>query len=262
MIFRRIANGFLLLGMFGLVTCISGSWFMWFFGGSLGSRPYVEYYAIFSLGLGYLLTAVQRLKNWFSKSLIYLSIIILVWVNLKFTYYNPWNTHSVWAWDDFRGRLDKAGILHFSRDTYTYIHDFENVTVEPDLTVTSAQSHSPSYSALVDSRYQKCNIYDRWMNGILDHEIQRIAVSIWVRPVYGAISGEVVAAIEDDKGNVWFKKNVAFTRNQAAGDGWSEVALSFEVPRWLNGPENRLKIFVENEKKQTFYVDDVRVVFQ
>jgi hypothetical protein len=262
MIFRRIANGFLLLGMFVLVTYVSGSWFMWFFGGSLGSRPYVEYYALFSLGLGYLLMVVHRIKNWFSRSLIYLSIIIFIWVNLKFTHYNPWNTSSVWAWDDFRERLDKAGILHFTRETYTYIQDFENVSVEPSLTVTSAQSHSLNYSALVDSRYQKCNLYDHWMTGILGREIRQVAVSVWVRPVYRSISGEVVATIEDDKGNVWLKKNVVFNQNPDGGDGWSEVALSFEVPRWLNGPENRLKVFIRNEKKQTFYVDDVRIGFE
>jgi len=263
MIFRRKANGILLLLTFALVTWYSGSWHMWYFGGSFGSRPFVEYYAIFSLGFCSILAATWRVKNLFIRSLLILLMIAFSCYNLRLTYYNYWNNSSVWAWDDFKNRLDKAGILYFSRDSYTYINDFENKSDQPALEITNARSHSRNLSGLVDSRYQYCRILNRNMSGVLDHDLGRITVSLWVSPVWpDSTNAFLVASIEDEKYHPWNYKIVPVNHFRTKSGTWSEVALSFTVPPWLNDPSYWLKIYLWNVDRKTFYIDDIRVKFE
>jgi hypothetical protein len=259
MIYKKINNGILLLLLFALVTWITGSWHMWYFGGSYGSRPYVEYYAILSLGLGYLLFRLKLVKNWFAISMIALTFMVFIWYNQRLIRYNYWNTSSVWAWDDFKARLGIAGVIHFPRDKYTYINDFENISFEPALVPVKFQSHSMFTSALFDSRHCDCTLYDSPMTVILDQEVQKVSVSLWTRPVYGSFSAQLVAEIVDDQGHVWVTKKAGLKGNLSDENGWSETSFSFPVPEWLTNPEYRLKIRIENSGKRTFYLDDVRV---
>jgi len=262
MIIRGKPNGILILLTFALVTWISGSWHMWFFGGSYGSRPFVEYFTILSLGFGSILVAIFQFKNLFIRSLLILAIVICIYYNLRLIYHNFWYTGSVWAWDDFKTRLDRAGILNFSRDTYTYINDFENVSFEPAVVKTNVKYHSRNLSALVDSRYLYCGFFDRNITTILDHHPGQVSVSMWISPINHDLTNSVlVASIEDDQHHPWFYKNVPLNNFGTKAGTWSEVSMSFAVPLWLNNPACRLKIYLWNIDRKTFYMDDVRIKF-
>ncbi len=260
MIFRRKANGLVLLFTFALVAWISGSWHMWFFGGSFGSRPFVEYDAILSLGFGFFLAETARLKNLFTRSLVLLCMIIFSYYNLKLVYHNSWYTGSVWDWDAYKNRLEDASILHFSKDSYTYINDFENISFEPAIVISNVWYHSRNISGLVDSRYEYCGVYRRGMNAILDHPAGHITAGLWVSPV-GSDSTDVVlvASIEDEQHHPWFYRIMPVNRSGTKTGTWSEVRLSFAIPHWLSEPEYTLKIYLWNVHHHTFYLDDVRV---
>ena len=263
MIFHRKANGLLLLVTFLLVTYMSGSWHMWFFGGSYGSRPFVEYYAILSLGFGYILTAAGRLKNLFLRSLVCLIMIVFSYYNLRLIYHNCWYTSSVWAWDDFKTRLDDAGILHFSRDTYTFINDFENVSFEPSIVKTNVACRSHNMSGMVDSRYQYSVIYHHGVTGILDHNLRSVTAGVWVNPINGDSTNAVlVACIEDEKHVPWLYKIARLNQAHTKAGAWSEVSLTFPVPMWLNEPGYRLNIYLWNQNRKTFYIDDIHIKFE
>ncbi|MEI7724740.1 MAG: hypothetical protein WCK09_06520 [Bacteroidota bacterium] len=263
MVFRRKTNGILLFLTFALVTYISGSWHMWFFGGSYGSRPFVEYYALFAIGFGYLLMETVRLKNLFIRALIILCMVAFSYYNLRLIYYNIWYTSSVWAWDDFKSRLDQAGVLHFSRDSYTYINDFENISRDRAVVKTNLRSHSRNWSAILDSRNQYFGVYAHNPNGILNHYPRKVAISCWISPILSDSTGAIlVASIEDEKHYPWFYTSVPVNHFHTGKGNWTEVTLSFAVPLWLNTPGSRLNIYLWNVHRKTFYLDDVRIRFE
>jgi len=263
MIFQRKPNGLLLLCTFALVAYISGSWHMWFFGGSYGSRPFVEYYALLSLGFGAILTEIARLKNLFIRYLVVLLLIGFSYYNLLLIHHSCWYTGSVWDWDMYESRLDQAEILHFSKDSYTFINDFENDSFEPAVVRTSLQSRSRNFSAMIDNRYEFCGIYNHSMNGILAGNIHRIKTQLWLDPfVADSTNAFLVASIEDDKHFPWFYRMEPVNRSLTKAGRWNEVTMLFAVPLWLNDPGFRLKIYLWNTRKRTFLVDDIRIRFE
>jgi len=260
MIVRRSMNGLLLLLTLALVTYISGSWHMWYFGGSYGARQFVEYYALLSLGSGFFLSEAVRLKNVFIKSLIVLLLTVFSYYNLRMIYYNYWNTSSVWAWDDFRTRLDHAGVLYFSRDNYSYIQDFENITFEPALVQENYMAHTGKLSALLDSRYLYCGIYYANIAQILDQQVCRVSGSLWVSPVTAdSTDAELVVSVEDSRHFPWLRKTFPVNRCRTKAGEWSEVKFGSPVPGWLNDQVYRLNVYLHNPGRKTMFVDDIRV---
>lgn len=263
MIFHRKMNGMLLLLTFALISYISGAWHMWYFGGSYGSRPFVEYYAVLSLGFGYFLVKAERIQNLFVRSVIFLSLVIFSYYNLRLANLSYWYTGSVWAWDDFRTRLDRAGVIHFSKDTYTYIQDFENISFEPALVQNNVRSHHGKLSAMVDSRYRYCSVFNQDVTGILDQGVSRIITTLWITPVYsGNADVELVVSIEDERHYPWFSKKMPAGQYLVTPGKWSEVKLACAVPSWLNEPGYRLNIYLHNLSRTTFFVDDIRIEFE
>ncbi len=263
MIIKRKANGLLLLVTFALVAYISGSWHMWFFGGSFGSRPFVEYYALLSLGFGTILTEIVRLRNLFVRYMVVLLLIGFSYYNLLLIHHSCWYTGSVWDWDMYESRLDQAGILNFSKESYTFINDFENDSFEPAVVRTSLLSHSRNFSAMLDNRFEFCGIYSHSMTGILAGNIRNVTAQMWIDPyVSDSTNAFLVASIEDDKHFPWLYKLVPLNSFQTKARRWNEVNMSFAVPLWLNDPGFRLKIYLRNTRKRTFLVDDIRIRFE
>jgi hypothetical protein len=263
MVVRRKPNGILMLLTFALVSYISGSWHMWFFGGSYGARPFVEYYALLSLGFGFILHGMMQLKNHFARSLAIFLMLLFSYYNLRLIYNNSWYTGSTWSWDDYKSRLNQAGILHFSKNTYTYVNDFENISFEPALVQTNIRCHSRTKSAILDSRYPFCNIYNQDITQILDHAPGLISASLWVSPVTSDSTNAVlIASIEDENHQIWFYKKMLLNQFHTKAGEWSQVTLSFAVPLWLNNPGYRVKIYLWNIHRKTFFVDDIRIKFE
>ncbi len=263
MIIRRKPNGLLLLFTFALVTYISGSWHMWFFGGSYGSRPFVEYYALFTIGFCHILNETARLRNLFARLLVMVLMVIFSYYNLRLIYHPTWYTGSVWDWDSYKTRLDQAGILHFSKETYTWINDCENISFEPAVVKSNLACRSQNLSAMVDSRYEYCGIYNHPMTGILDHNVNRITATLWINPVARPLLNTVlVASVEDGSHHPWFYKRIPLNQPGSKAGGWSEVTMSFPVPLWLNEPGSRVSFYIWNLDRRTFFMDDIRIKFE
>ncbi len=260
MIFRKRSNGWLILVTFLLVTYMAGSWHMWFFGGSFGARPFIEYYTLLSVGLGWLLTAAFRHPNHLYRAMLILALAAFTGFNLRMIHHNYWYNGSTWDWQEYRNRLEKAGIVNFSHDTYTYINDFENLPSDPSLTQTNLRVHSRTQAAVTDNRWSYTGLFDRHLPGILDHPVTRIEASVWINPVWRDSTGAVlVASVEDDARTPRFYRNVPVNRFGTRAGEWTRVTLSFDLPRWLDDPSGRLKIYLWNRERRTVYIDDVRI---
>ena len=94
---RNENNHLVILAIFLIITYVLSSWWCWWFGGALGQRSYVEFYALFSFPLTWILqTSFQK-----NKIVFILLFVFLAWgtdVSLKL---NRFHRASLITSDDF-----------------------------------------------------------------------------------------------------------------------------------------------------------------
>ena len=69
MIVNKKPNGVYFALLFLFMSLVFASWVSWFFGGSFGMRPFVEFYTLFSLPFGYFSAWMLSRRNLFIRSL-------------------------------------------------------------------------------------------------------------------------------------------------------------------------------------------------
>jgi hypothetical protein len=65
----------------------------------------------------------------------------------------------------------------------------------------------------------------------------------------------------DDKNVPRLTKYVPFNRFKTRNGSWTKVDMNLYMPRQLNAPYYRIRIFISYEGKNTFYLDDVCIRF-
>ena len=263
MLWKRRFDGILILGIFLLVSYISGSWHMWYFGGSYGARPFTEYFALLSPGFALLLERVEtgkrRLPRIVGIAALATILPLLIWYNLALTVNNTWNTGSVWDWDGFRERLRTAGLAGCARQGREFSNDFENVSSNSDLARTTALSASYNTGALVDARFPYCMLLEHGMGDLANVPVRHAEIGLNVNPVYGdTVNALLVASVEDAAHRPWSYVSRPLNRS-VTRPGWNRVRLDLPIPLWLNDPEFRIKVYLWKREKRTFAIDDVTV---
>jgi len=263
MIVKKISNGIFIGLFFLLITYIFASWCVWYFGGSFGYRPFVEYYSLLALPLGYFLTSMKAMKNLFIRSMLIIFIIISSYYNLRLTYNPPWIPYSTWAWDDFFIYLDNAGVHHYSSDTYTYIQDFENFgSVDQQYPQTECV-HSPGIGGYVNEDIPVNGYYFRRLDDALHAPTKRIEASLWVNAGKKKKTGAVfVGEIKDGKGNFLYRKEVKLDDFIKYPKTWYKVTSTYEIPEWIDQSDNICFYVWNKEGKPITYIDDIMLRFE
>jgi len=262
MIVRKIPNGIFIAALFLILSYLFASWLTWFFGGSFGMRPLVEYYSVLALPFGYFLDWVMKRRNLFIQSVFWVLIGLFTWYNLKLTYHYTCFPGSVWSWDDYRIYLSEAGIQHFSKQTYTYINDFENNTFPDEVPRNFKVVHSQTLSSSLDSSMESGCKYSRRLDEILDHKPRRADYEIWVCPDRTDKTGAlVVCSIEDQDNKTVFYKTVEIDKFANKSGKWAKAERTFQIPEWIL-PESRLSFYIWNPGRKNFYVDDMIIKFE
>ncbi|MFC2113882.1 hypothetical protein ACFLRI_00880 [Bacteroidota bacterium] len=109
MIKKKIRNGVYILFLFLLLTYVLSSWWVWHFGCSFGGRSYVEYYAIMSIPLAYLMSKISYSKKLYLIGFCSFIVVCSVY-NLKMTYaYDKcFFGEMYWDWATYLKLLSKA----------------------------------------------------------------------------------------------------------------------------------------------------------
>jgi hypothetical protein len=262
MIRKKKPNGILTGVLFLLITYIFSAWHCWFFGGSFGSRPYVEFYAMFALPFAYFLLFVKKQKNLFTRSLLILLVICSVWYNLRLTYHQFWNTSSTWAWDDFLDHLDGAGLYHENRTTYTFVQDFENPSLG-EFNLTLQGVHSPTVAYVVDKNNEFSELFKRPMHTILNDRVREIHASIWIQPGKTLRTGALFSCtVGDWQHNLFIYQSVKIDDFLKTPETWTKIEQVVEIPEWVD-KTNIVSFYIWNvEKKCSFTADDLTLKFE
>jgi len=262
MIIKKIPNGIFILLLFLILSYLFASWLTWFFGGSFGMRPFVEFYSIFALPFGYSLEWVLKRKNLFIRSLFILSIGAFTWYNLKLTYHYNCFPGSVWSWDDYRIYLSDAGVQHFSKKTYTFINDFENNTLPDDIPRVNTIVHSPTLSSYADTTMEFICKYSRRLDEILDHKPRSAAAGIWIYPDRTSKTGALLicSIIDQDNKTLFYQKlniDTCITKTRE----WVKAEKTFYFPEWIV-PSSKVTFYIWNLKRKHFFIDDMTIKFE
>jgi hypothetical protein len=262
MIRKRISNGWLLLGLFLFISYLFSSWYNWYYGCSFGQRSYVEYYAVFAIPFGFFLGEIPKIKRILFQ---YLTILIL----LAFCYYNVKMSlefdkcffGSTWDWAQFNRQLDKAHIFISYKKTRSFENDFENQALSYAFPLSDTIHRSGMYSAHIDPAKEFNSCYSVMINDLGEQLPQFIEVSYWaVNPVGWPLDASLVCAMDINDSVVSWQsvKLPPLTYNPTS---WKEIEAKFIIPPDISR-EPRIKIYFWNPQRNSFFVDDLKIVFK
>lgn len=98
MLRKNTLNAVFLLTLFVLISYVFSSWWDWSFGCGFGARSYVEYLAVFSIPLAFIIRDIHQRSK--SRQVVFWSLIIFfVFFNLKMTYSYDGCFYGLNNWD-------------------------------------------------------------------------------------------------------------------------------------------------------------------
>ncbi len=262
MIVKKTPNGLFIGLSFLIISYVFASWHIWFFGGSFGYRPMVEYYALFSLPFAYFIITLFKLKNLYIKTLLIVLILFSVNYNLRTTYYQRWNIYSTWSWDDYLIYLHNAGIYSYPYHSYTFIQDFENFGI-PEIFPVHNCAHSMLWAGYVNKSIEYNRLFSNRLYDILRRPVKHVDADIWINPDKNLKTrARFVCKIEDAVNKLKYYKDVNLDDFLKGPKQWSRISASFEIPGWVD-QSNTISFLVWNSAKtDTIYIDDLKLRFE
>ena len=278
MIVKKMPNGIFIGMLFLILSYLFASWLTWFFGGSLGMRPFIEYYPLFALPFGYFLEWIMKRRNLLIQSLFFTVIALFSWYSLKLSYNYNFFPGSIWSWDDYKIYLSDAGIQRFDRNTYSYINDFENNTLPDDVPRVMQPVHSRTLSTFLDENMEFGCKYSKRFGQIIEKNPSEAAVSLFVFRDQPVPSGALfVCSIEDSTGKLLYYKSFTFEDGinrgiegkrgrveeglRGKGEEWKKVSGVFHFPEWIPS-YSTVSFYIWNLQRSKFHVDDLVIKFK
>jgi len=262
MMVRKIPNAAFLGFFFLLVSYVFASWYCWFFGGSFGYRPMVEFYSLFSLPFAYFISRVLQLKNLYLQTLLIVMILLSVNYNLRMTYHQRWNIYSTWSWDDYLRYMETAGMYSYPEHSYTYVQDFENFGIPEVLPIRNCV-HSPTWAGYIKKSVEFNSLYSEELDYILRKPVRRVNAEVWINPGKKLKTGtQFVCRIEDTQHKVFYFKDIKIDDFLKGPDNWSRISATFEIPEWVD-QTNAVNFLIWNPAgTDTTYIDDLKLRFE
>ena len=262
MVIKRKPGGKFILLFFLLISCIFASWGTWYYGGCHGSRPFVDFYPLLALPLGFMLDHLYDLKKWFWKTAVTLVIILFSFYNLKLIYNFQVFTGSTWGWHDYLQTLDRAGLYNLERSSYAFKNDFENITIDNGIPTTTERCRSGSRATYMMESMTRNSEYSKRVNDIIRHRIiKKVDLSVWFNPRFSDRTGAMlVFQISDSTGKPVFSKMIPADGQGTMKGRWTKIRGTFEVPAGID-PADVFSFYVWNASRKRFYIDDLELRF-
>ena len=263
MIVKQRMNGWLTLGLFLIVSYICAAWQIWYFGCSFGQRSFVEYFAIFSIPLGFLIQWAIERKGYLMKVIMVLLLIFFSWFNIRLTYaYEKCFFGATWDWANYHRQLEKAGIPFTGSSEVSYVNDFENMALNGGTAVTSKFSRRGMWSAVFDKNHEfGCRAQKRMWDFPQDQLPEKVKVSGWVYYLDTVSSGvQLVFSVERENESLKWE-SIDLNALIEEEDRWQEFSASFIIPKELFG-DTQLLFYIWNPGKKSIFVDDLVVRYE
>ena len=261
MIMKKIPNGILTLAFFLIISYIFASWYCWYFGCSFGQRSYVEYYAIFSIPLGHFIHESFRIRNLLIKSLVFILLLSFCYYNYRMIRkFEKCFFGSSWDWAQFGRQLNKAGLVAETTGPYHFMNDLENEVISYDFIRSDSIARSGMYGAELNPGREFSTIFLKTFWDFSVTSPTSIETSCWIfNPGNTPTGALMVCSIEKDSVFKWQSQEMDSEGIQPGK--WVKVSRKFIIPENLP-MDHRVKIYIWNQRKSTFFVDDLDVTIK
>ncbi|MFH1160061.1 MAG: hypothetical protein V1733_03830 [bacterium] len=266
MILKKIRNGWQFLFLFLLVSYLCASWYSWYFGCGFGHRCFIEYYAVFSIPLGFLLQSAWNHTRWIGKFAGGIVLLVIVYINiLSSWYYTMCFKADTWDFRTYLVNLTKASILPDD-----LIHLYRTLD---KVTITYEPSDDRSYFFITDSvyhSYSHCAVFNpsiEFCGGVIkaakDFDLAfptQILVNSWVLNPGDSLTGAVIVCSVEKEGRsiIWQSFEIDPVLREMGK--WNEITTTFTLPEWYD-TDSYIKVYCWNKHRTTFFLDDMTVKF-
>lgn len=261
------------------------SWWDWTYGGSFGSRPLIDSYAMMGIGMAAVFDRMRQLRPVFAKSLVPI-VLLLSALNLfqtaqyKYAAIHFAEMSKAAYWHSF-GKLsadlafyDKlspmnydsliagkyvvepkvrltigpdafTGFESFNRFKTKYLSEEKNYEFGNPETQTSIRVRSGKYAALLTGSRSFAGTIDFYVNP--DEEYQ---ISVWKHP---AVSRASLVMVAPDLNEFYSHAEVAAEVDSL---GWGKLSFTGTIPKGKHGP---YRVYVWNKTADSVFIDELKI---
>jgi hypothetical protein len=256
------------LAFLGIITWVISSWWMWFYGGSFGMRPYLEFMPVFLMGIVWMF---EHFGKW-PRRLLMGVLALLMYVNLVQSYQYQQNI-LLWDgmtkeayWGSFL-KADRALIGYYHDwpqkwaykgiDSLTFAHDFEQPKGwKNEETAVEGDAHSGGRYADFGRLRGFGPVFNIELDSLTLQGMNTVRLEAMVR-VRGFRTGAGwVVSIQDSVGvRYWAMLPIS---PQIDGGGWQRVSHVFKVGPQAQGA--RLEAYLHKTDPSALDIDDMKVM--
>jgi hypothetical protein len=256
------------------ITYVLSSWWYWAYGGSFGSRPFVDYYAAFCL-----LPAFwhRKLTGVFRKICVILFIAVFSTINLIQTYQYinciiPTDSEKMNAKIFWKMFLETSPLYSWAYaeipDTsnyvfnprYTFENDFENNLWGGDSSnLTSIISHGGKYAAYVDKSNQRTPTFIATAKQLPVTSPVYVYVSLWFYVSHRGDNAALVISFNEKDKDDYFATAKQLRPLAYNFNSWNKADFMIELPALRNN-DDVVKLYVSADKGKVL-VDDMKIRF-
>jgi hypothetical protein len=265
MLFRKKGNGWLIAGLFGIVTIICASWKMWYFGCSFGQRSFIEYYTIMAVPFGWFATTLFNTRKTLAAVLLFFLVLLFAYINLGFTFslyrFERCYYGSTWDWDHYHRSLERAAILSPLHQVSAFQNDFENLALSPVVKPSQVFTRSGLYSIAAGEKPGITPLFSVRLNEFGYPYPKMMDVEAWVLKPGKRPTGAAFMYTLRRGGEVLFGDELKIDSSLAASMTWTKVSGTFIVPDVLDS-NLVIDIFIASPKPTLLFIDDLKVHYR
>jgi hypothetical protein len=258
-----------------LLIYITASWWNWYYGPSFGQRSFIEFYALFTLLIAFLLSSIE---SSFHKLFIYSLAILFTFLNLIQSYQYTKNIISSWnmnyekyAYTFLKTAENYYGCLGGCDDIHSYSTSEKLILDETN----DFEKHYPNWSEAaiitnIDTHATVCDYNNNEFNAAISIIADTSLISF--RLLFAEITLDkmelspsynngplMVITIADQKGNVYYYYTFGINEIPSHhSNSWNTYHYRVEMP-YFKAIGDVLKLYVWNKNKQAFYLDNFHI---
>jgi hypothetical protein len=146
--------------------------------------------------------------------------------------------------------------------SYTYKNDFQNIGLQNDGPETTLKVRSRVLATYCNPDIRS-NVNKSWpMTDIIDRPLTKISDEIWInkdKDIPTAATMNFV--IETDRKQVFFR-SLEIDKFVRLKNRWCRVSDKFDIPPWIDQKNSTLRLWIENQGNNMFFIDDLEIRFQ
>ena len=249
---------------FVLTTWVISSWWCWYYGGSFGMRPYLEYMPILLMGVGWLWEHGRRGLKW----VLALVVTVLVYVNVVQSYQFHQN---IMPWDGMTKESYHGIFLNTNRALAGYYHNhpekwmyvgIDSLTHRHDFAEAQGWKNERILPAEGVSSFAEQHVFGpvfrQELDSLWSRNIDVVRVTARLKEEGFRTEATMVVAMKDSLGRQLFWNRLPIVP-QMTTRGWNEVSHVFRL-----GPAQEkatVEAYLYKEDGSSLLIDDMAVTF-